>query len=115
VMYLARQQLPTTHRFPACVCALGPFASGTETLGESARGSARTGHTATSNLARLGTATNSANVAQAGRAHQIVGHQPRLRERQQVPARKHVGLDAEPVVSNPALQADREETVVIAG
>jgi hypothetical protein len=32
-----------------------------------------------------------------------------------VSARKHVGLDAEPVTSDPALQADREETVVIAG
>jgi len=63
---------------------------------------------------RLGTATNSAIVAQAARLQEIVGHQPRLRERQQVPTRKHVGLDAEPVTRDPALQADREETVVIA-
>ena len=32
-----------------------------------------------------------------------------------MPTRKHVGLDAEPVTSDPALQADREEAVVIAG
>jgi hypothetical protein len=31
-----------------------------------------------------------------------------------VPSRKHVGLDAEPVTRDPTLQADREETVVIA-
>lgn len=62
-----------------------------------------------------GTATNSAIVAQAARLQQIVGHQPRLRERQQVPTRKHIGLDAEPVTRDPALQADREETVVMAG
>jgi hypothetical protein len=66
-------------------------------------------------LARLGTATNSANLAPARRLQQVVGHQPRLRERQHVPTRKDVGLDAEPVTSDPALQADREETVIIAG
>jgi hypothetical protein len=32
-----------------------------------------------------------------------------------VATRKHVGFDAEPVTSDPALQTDREETVVIAG
>jgi hypothetical protein len=37
-----------------------------------------------------------------------------IRERQQVPTRKHVGLDAEPVTSGPALKADREEPVVLA-
>jgi hypothetical protein len=63
----------------------------------------------------LGTATDSLDVAKAGRLQQIVGHQPRLHEWQQVPTRKHVSLDAEPVTSDPALQADREETVVIAG
>jgi hypothetical protein len=46
---------------------------------------------------------------------QIIGHQPWLHEWQQVPTRKHVGFDAEPVSSDPALQADREETVVVAG
>lgn len=51
----------------------------------------------------------------AGWLQQIVSHQPRLHEWQQVPTRKHVGLDAEPVTSDPALQADREEAVVSAG
>ena len=32
-----------------------------------------------------------------------------------MPNRQHVDLDAEPVTSDPALQADREEAVVIAG
>jgi hypothetical protein len=47
------------------------------------------------------------------RLQQIVGHQPRLCEGQQVPTRKHVRLDAEPVTRDPALQAEGKETVVL--
>ena len=46
---------------------------------------------------------------------EVVGHQLRLHEWKQVPTGKHVGLDAEPVTSDPALQADREEAVVPSG
>ena len=55
------------------------------------------------------------DVAEAGRLHQIVSHQPRLHERQQMPTRKHVSLDAEPVTSDSALEADGEEAVVFTG
>jgi len=34
-----------------------------------------------------------------------------LRERQKVPTWQHVGLDAQAVASDPALQVDREEAV----
>jgi hypothetical protein len=51
-------------------------------------------------IARPRTATNSADVARSARLQQIVGHQPRLSERQQVPTGKHVGLDTETVTSD---------------
>ena len=60
-------------------------------------------------------ASNPALCAVPLELEQIVDHQPWLHEWQQVPTRKYVSFDAEPVSSDPALQADREETVVMAG
>src|SRR5829696_1181625 len=46
---------------------------------------------------------------------QIVGHEPRLHQWEQVPTRKNVDRDVESVSSDPALQADRKEAVIRAG
>ena len=56
--------------------------------------------------AAIETVMNSADVVRAAGPQDIVGHLPRLRERQQVPTRKHVDLDAEAVSCHLAPQGD---------
>ena len=58
------------------------------------------------------TAMNSAGLSPTAPMQQKVGQWPWLRERQQMPTRKDVDLDAKPVTSDPALEANREEAVV---
>src|SRR5690242_14543945 len=65
--------------------------------------------------ARIRTDLRCANVSHASGPEQVVVDQLGLCERQQVPTRDHVGLDAEPVPSDPALEPDGKEAVVIAG
>src|SRR6478735_1446491 len=50
-----------------------------------------------------------------GRQQEILTHQLRMHEWEQVPTRKHIGLDAEAFASDTALQPDGEEPIVGSG